>query len=258
MKKKVPIFILSCQRSGSTLLRKVLDSHSKISCPPESAFLVQFLRMYEIKRSLQGLNDMGFSDRDVLNKMKDFISSFFEEYARKKNKERWAEKTPHYLNHAETIDAVFDQEILYVGIIRHGLDVAYSLCDFDWGILSEYLDQGMDKPMAGISFWKKQNRRLLDFKKKVGDRMHLIKYEDLTLRPEETLKQVFQFIGEDWEKTVMEYNSFSHDEGFGDEKTNEFKSIKGNTGNYKKWDFSLQKKLYQEARECFEQFGYEL
>jgi hypothetical protein len=33
--QKPPIFILSCYRSGSTLLRYILDSHPDVYCPPE-------------------------------------------------------------------------------------------------------------------------------------------------------------------------------------------------------------------------------
>jgi len=31
-----PIFIIGCPRSGTSLLRRIVDSHSCIACPPES------------------------------------------------------------------------------------------------------------------------------------------------------------------------------------------------------------------------------
>ena len=40
---KPPIFILGCQRSGTSLIRRILDSHSSIACPPESGFIVQLV-----------------------------------------------------------------------------------------------------------------------------------------------------------------------------------------------------------------------
>ena len=34
-----PIFLVGIYRSGTTLARYVLDSHSRITCPPETAFM---------------------------------------------------------------------------------------------------------------------------------------------------------------------------------------------------------------------------
>src|SRR5438270_13758687 len=40
-----PIFIVGCQRSGTTLLRLMLDSHQNISCGPETRFLQDFAKL---------------------------------------------------------------------------------------------------------------------------------------------------------------------------------------------------------------------
>ena len=41
------IFIVGCPRSGTTMLRLILDAHSNISCGPETDFLVEFGRSLE-------------------------------------------------------------------------------------------------------------------------------------------------------------------------------------------------------------------
>lgn len=40
-----PIFIVGCQRSGTTMLRLILDSHPRISCGPETRFLEDMERI---------------------------------------------------------------------------------------------------------------------------------------------------------------------------------------------------------------------
>ncbi len=255
---KPPIFILGCQRSGTSLLRRVLDSHSNIACPPESAFLVQLARVFEIKRALQGLLDMGFCERDVLDQMRIFISRFFESYAKSKGKRRWADKTAHYVDHTDTIDLIFRGKVLYIGIIRHGLDVAHSLCDYDWGVLRPYLAGGTEKPLAAVRFWKDQNMKLLNFKNKIKDRLYMIRYEDLTTRPRPVLMQLFEFLDEPWQEGVLSYNEYAHDPGFEDEKVRDYEKIECNSGNYKNWPPDLQKRLHEEARTLFVALDYTL
>jgi len=255
---KPPIFILGCQRSGTSLLRRLLNSHSNIACPPESSFFVQLAGVYEVKRALQGLLDMGFSEDEVLEQMRLFTVRFFGQYAVSKGKNRWADKTPHYLNHAETIERMFRGEVLYVGIIRHGLDVAYSLCDFDWGILKSYLDNGTEKPVAAIRFWRDQNLKLLDFQDRVLGRFHMVRYEELTKQPEDVLRPLFDFLDEPWENGVLQYNNFQHDTGFEDEKVTNYDSIRENSGRYRDWPAALQKELFNECQALLKRLNYSL
>jgi len=255
---KPPIFILGCQRSGTSLMRRILDSHSSIACPPESAFIVQLARVYEIKRALQGLIDMGFSEADVLEQMRAFTAHFFEQYAKTHGKPRWADKTTTYVDHTDTIDLMFKGEPLYIGIVRHGLDTAYSLCDFDWGVLKPYLADGTEKPIAAIRFWNDQNTKLLNFKDKIKNRFYLVRYEDLTTLPKQTLLPLFKFLDEAWEEAVLDYSEFKHDAGFEDPKISDYKRIEPNSGNYKNWPLPLQKRVYQEAQELFECMNYVL
>lgn len=255
---KPPIFILGCQRSGTSLLRRLIDSHSNIACPPESAFIVQLSRVYEIKRALQGLVNMGFSEAEVLEKMRIFVTHFFEQYAKSKGKQRWADKTPHYVNHADTIDRMFKGKVVYVGLIRHGLDVACSLCDFDWSILNPYMADGTEKPVAAVRFWKDQTEKLLKFKEQVQNRFYLVRFEELTIRPESVLPAVFEFLGEKWEEQILDYGEFEHDSGFEDPEVAKFDKIVPNSGIYKKWPLDLQRRVYQEADTLLEHLDYAL
>ena len=253
---KLPIFILGCQRSGTSLLRRLLDAHSNIACSPESSFLVQLSRVFEIKRSLQGLLNLGFSEKDVLTQMRSFAVHFFEEYAKSKGKGRWADKTPHYIDHGETIDQIFEEKVLYIAIVRHGLDVAYSLSGFDWTILDPYLADGTEKPIAAARFWRDQNMKLLSFQEKVKDRLFMIRYEDLVTNPEATMKSVFEFLEEPWEPEILDLQRHEHDTGFEDPKLSSFNRIVDNSEQYKNWPKEIQKRVWQEISELCGVMGY--
>ncbi|MCD4781584.1 MAG: sulfotransferase [Candidatus Omnitrophica bacterium] len=255
---KPPIFVLGCQRSGTTLLRRIIDSHPNIACPPESSFLVQLVRVYEIERARTGLETMGFAESDILNEMRSFAEKFFTGYREKKGKPRWADKTCPYLNHVQTIDAMFQKQAVYIGLVRHGLDVAYSLSELKLGVLKPYIEEGLDIEIAAIKFWNDQNKKLINFKNQVENRMHLIKYEDLTTQPEKVLPSVFSFLDEPWDDSILDYKTFDHDTGFEDPKIEDYNKIQPNSGNYKKWPLNIQKRLYQEALSMFKRFEYEL
>jgi len=253
-----PVFVLGCQRSGTSLMRRILDAHRRIACPPESAFIVQLARVYENERSMEGLRGMGFSEAEVLRRMGRFAAGFFETYAASKGKPRWADKTPHYVNHAATIDGMFEGRVLYVGMMRHGLDVAASLSGFSWGVLEPYVAECGDRRLAAVRFWRDQNRKLIRFAERVGDRFHWVRYESLTADPEPVLREVLAFLGEGWDPAVLAYNRYPHDTGLEDANARELAGIVANSYKYRAWSEKEQRRLFEEAEDVFGHFGYTL
>lgn len=253
---KPPIFIIGCQRSGTTLLRRILDGHPNIACPPESAFMVQLCLMYEIERSRQGLLDMNFSNEVILERMGRFAGQFFDDYAEAKGKPRWADKTNHYVNHLETIDRMFGRQPQYVIIVRHGLDVAHSLLKFDWGAVTPYWEQAGSRRLGGVKFWRDQNAKIVDFLDQAGERVILIKYEDLTREPEPNVKSIMEFLNEPWSDDLLDYNRTAHDEGFGDKQAARQTKISPNSGYYRQWEPEMIDRAYEIGRDIMIRLGY--
>src|SRR5262245_14751181 len=104
-----PLFILSCHRSGSTLLRFVLDTHPSIYSPPES-FLGNAASVWAT--FLAGLNGTLFepatiASRDlqhILAQIRQLIDEQMKAAAMRKGKRLWCEKTPDNMDHLELID----------------------------------------------------------------------------------------------------------------------------------------------------------
>lgn len=195
-----PIFIVGCPRSGTTLLRLILDSHSNISCGPETKFLDDLKKI--TKNHWERLERYGFEREYWKQKIAQFFCSFQQEYANKRGKKRWADKTPQYVKQLEFIDWLFPScQIIH--IIRDGRDVVASHHD-RWGYKSaiEATRLWPDCVSSGCNYGKKLPK----------ERYLEIRYEDLVAQPEVTLRDLFNYLQEPWEPEVLEYEKFSHDD----------------------------------------------
>jgi hypothetical protein len=85
---EAPIFIVGCQRSGTTMLRLILDSHSRISCGPETRFLEDMERI--VGSDWKRLSQYGFPREEWLRRIAGFFGGIQHDYAVSRGKQRWA------------------------------------------------------------------------------------------------------------------------------------------------------------------------
>jgi hypothetical protein len=194
-----PIFIVGCQRSGTTMLRLVLDSHSHISCGPETRFLADLERI--VGPDWKRLSQYGYSQEEWYARIAVFFDGVKSDYARSKGKQRWADKTPIYAKHLDFITKVFpDAQVIH--LIRDGRDVA----------LSHRKRFGYWSAVKATVKWS----RYIDAARSVGqtlaaDRYFEMRYENIVGDNENALRSLFEFLGEDWEPAVLTYNKQKHD-----------------------------------------------
>ena len=128
------IVIIGCPRSGTTLVRRLLDAHSNISCPGETYLLTACARFLQGEQSvdgmevgvLNGLAFAGFEREEVIRRLREFAFAFHREEADRKGKGRWAEKTAVDAFHLDEIRTLCGEHVHFVCVTRHGLDVAAS------------------------------------------------------------------------------------------------------------------------------------
>jgi len=89
-----PIFIVGCPRSGTTLLRLILDSHPSISAGPESRFLWGIRAIEE--RNWPTLAGFGLDRAEWHDNVRSLFEAFHLRYAEHQGKIRWADKSPDY------------------------------------------------------------------------------------------------------------------------------------------------------------------
>jgi hypothetical protein len=257
-----PIFVIGCQRSGTSLLRRVLDSHPRIACPPESKFILPLQQLVRDPQALQGLDSMGFAREIVMSRLREFVTSFFQDYVQIKGKARWADKTPNYVDCLQFLDELFSGEAHYIVIVRHPFDVCLSF---------EHAASKSGKPMPAIetyvaetddfragvcSFWNTQNLKIVGFVHHAASRVISLDYETLTSHPEPVLRQMFGFLGEPWTPRVLDYGRFSHDHGFEDRKIEQMPKIVPNSGRFLAWSAEERSRLAMVAHEAMESLGY--
>jgi protein-tyrosine sulfotransferase len=199
-----PIVLGGCGRSGTTLLRMMLDSHRSICCGPESSL---FRRRAIDPRWLA--DRFGFS-HDEVRAIYDTAASrpaFIEAFAalcmQKAGKVRWAEKTPRNIGRIADIFRCFP-EARFVHVLRDGRDVACSLRTHPRHkvVDGKLVPTGIRKPIEGCA--RRWVRDVEGSRRWWADSRFLtVRYEDLVLDPRPALGQVMTLIGEAWDDAML-------------------------------------------------------
>ena len=206
---KPPIFIGGAGRSGTTLLRVILDSHPSIACGPELKVTEVIARIwYDFQTKFAGITrEYAITQEDTNRLFARFIEGLLEKYRIKEGKKRIAEKSPNNIRVFPHLHEIFPKSPL-VHIIRDGRDVVASLLSMNWKNLDgKPMDYTRDTKKATL-FWKSAvtiGRAFAASKESAARVYYEIKYEDIISDPEASLKPLFQFIDEPWEQAVLEY-----------------------------------------------------
>jgi len=222
------IVILGVPRSGTTLVRRLLDAHPNIACPGETNLFrgaAQFLKSEQINSGMEigvisGLNYAGIEQEVFIQRLWEFIAQFLDEYATAQGKERWAEKTAFNAFHIPQIETLCADRVKYLCIIRHGLDVACSieeLCRANGIYLHELHEYVTRHPRPLVAFahvWVDLTENILDFAQRHKERTLLFSYEDLTDDTENTIRKIGNFLDEEWPPGLVE-KAMSGTEGIG-------------------------------------------
>ena len=212
--KKSPIFIGGAGRSGTTLLRIILDSHPHIACGPEFKATPLILDLWaELQTNLaSSMREYFIEEEDINWLFSEVITNLLSPYLSKKQKSRIAEKTPNNVFFFQHLHHVFPDSPL-IHVIRDGRDVVSSLLSMNW-MDGEGNRLGITQSaQQAANYWVQAVEAGQQAGKNIGTASCYmeVQYEDLILNPEDTLKKVFQFIDEPWDTRVLDFHKISHD-----------------------------------------------
>ena len=211
-----PIFIGGAGRSGTTLLRVMLDSHSRIACGPELKVLPSVARLWaELHgRWPEVLADSHVQEADVDQAFAALVAGLLEPQRRASGKARIAEKTPNNVFVFGQLHRMFP-DAAFVHVLRDGRDVVASLLTMDWTTTDGTpIDYTRDARLAA-RYWAQAVMAARTFARATAGnaRFAEVRYEALVTDPERTLRALLAFLDEDWEPAVLDYHARAHDLG---------------------------------------------
>lgn len=236
-----PGFVIGVYRSGTTLLRYVLDSHPNIAVPPESNFLLGLAELWRSEWYRKGLAGVGVDAEGLAERLRELAWGVFDDYALAKGKRRWFDKTPAYVDALDVVDGLFGSECRYVMLYRHGLDVATSMAkmyghDVNTGPGRKHAAKYPDSPrLTNALYWAEQCEKMLAFEAAHPGQCFRIHYEQYASEPARYLPPLFKFLGESWDPAVLRFAEMPHDFGLQDSKVLETRGFQPNTGVYRSW-----------------------
>jgi Sulfotransferase family len=199
-----PIFVVGSMRSGSTLLRLILDSHPRIAVGAETGFMgavSSTKRIPNWKYGAEWYERINWSEAELDERLRDFYSGMFARYAAERGKARWGEKTPFHTEHMSTMAEIFPSSV-FVGLVRHPGAVASSLRASFHYTFAEALD-----------YWTATNLAMVEGGRSLGDRFVLCRYEDLVTDAEPVLREVMSTVGEEFSPDLLRHHDVQQLQG---------------------------------------------
>jgi len=223
MKNNRPIFIVGCERSGTTMIRLILHSHANIAIPPQTKFIKKLYKRRFYFRNLSKqknrkkiakwfsdnhnkntkIVDLGLNPNDIQseilksgNSLGAFLSTVFKLYSKQENKIRWGDKHPYYIKYLDQLFKLFPNAQV-VHIIRDGRDAVASLKSMPWW---------KNNSIYSMLNWQEAISNGKDAKLKYGSNQFIeLRYEDIIHEPENNINILCKFLGENFSPKMLEF-----------------------------------------------------
>ena len=213
-------FVVGVGRSGTTLLRMMLDAHPQLAIPPETHFLNPFIQAsgrlrFNPRLATKAIvgderrrwNDFGLAEdelRERFDAIKPFnttdaLRAFYQLYASKHGKPRWGDKTPDYIRKMKKIQKSLP-EARFIHVIRDGRDAGLSQN-------ARIAKRGKD-PVPAREMARRWRKRIIKSRIDAEEVEHYIevRYEDLIADTEGVLRRVCEHVELDYDPAMLRYH----------------------------------------------------
>lgn len=205
-----PIFVGGAGRSGTSLLRTLLNAHSHIAIGAElkaTPLIAQFWsQLSQFTPHLKQHFDV--RQHDINLAVGNIVSALLEPLRIHSGTPRIGEKTPNNVFVFEQLHQMFPSCPL-LHIIRDGRDVVASLLRQQWQTNDGKPMPITTDPCAAANYWVRAvqaGRRAAGQSQTLRDRYLEVRYEELVRAPEDSARAIFVHLGEQWEPEVLNFH----------------------------------------------------
>jgi hypothetical protein len=213
--------VVGVGRSGTTLLRLMLDAHPALTIPPETHFVPSLIQASGTLRFNPGRAvecivegrhrrwpDFGLNGDELLAELRaiphfnapDTLRTFYRLYAEKQGKSRWGDKTPDYVRKMRKIQTTLP-EARFIHLIRDGRDAGLSHN-------ARVVNRGVREPLPAAELARRWVLRIETARETAAGLTGYLelRYEDLVTDPEPALRKVCELIALDYDPAMLSYH----------------------------------------------------
>ncbi|MGN6378071.1 MAG: sulfotransferase family protein [Gaiellales bacterium] len=211
-----PLFLVACDRSGTTMLRLILDRSPDIAIPTESMIVVDFANQrgrygdLDTDASFDRLaadvwrhpkvREWGLPGRPPARRglagddaYRAALEAPFRAYAALHGKPAWGDKTPFYVEHLDEVKRVFPEARILI-LVRDGRDVALSLLNVPFGPANVW---------AAAHAWRSAIEAGERAQQRYADDVMTVHYEQLVSEPDQVVPRICAFAGIAYEPAML-------------------------------------------------------
>lgn len=195
-----PIFVIGMPRTGSTLMEKILSSHSRVTALGESAYMEQVLR----QRAATQEGSHGIFPSMIPEVPSTKLVAIRDDYmALVKQRPLTAMVTDKSLDNFQILGLlklVFP-EAKFIHMVRHPLDTILSCYQHSFSRLPFAND------LVDLAHYYVDYRRLMDHWQSIWtDAVLTVRYEALVKKPEIQIREISQYLGLEWEDSLLKFS----------------------------------------------------
>jgi hypothetical protein len=201
-----PVFVLCAARSGSTLLRFLLDAHPDLACPPETKLPAMCGQLAAVWSMMDGTLlgpdpvDPQSIPESAVEGMRRALDEMVGGYLGRKGKRRFCDKS---LGTAAQVGLLLRlyPNAKFICLYRHPMDmIASGIEACPWGLTGFGFDAYAamspgNSVQALAQFWADNMSAIITVEEQHAERCHRVRYEDLVADPEAVADGIFSFLG---------------------------------------------------------------
>jgi Sulfotransferase family len=222
------LFIVGCARSGTTLVRRIVDAHPEIAITPEMHWISHYVNFFKNQNRLvtpELVSELAghkrFAQFEIPRQQFEgllvsgealpypaFLNRVFGLYGEIKNKPLVGNKTSGYVRRIPAFHSLWP-DAKFGHIIRDGRDVCLSILNWKKGYRTagRYSSWEEDPVSTTALWWERKVRKGREDGAALGPGLyHEMLYEDLVDDPERECKRLCEFLGVPYDDAMLRFH----------------------------------------------------